>query len=104
MTMPDYGDGLLSARPDPSGWQITQSDRAGGFLQTQLVVERNMGGGYYQETDRVSFVVSPTGNQQSSVVFQSVPTEQANDLLEVVRANLQRDFGAPVNAEATSSN
>ncbi len=104
MPIPKSGDGFLAERPSPSGWQITESDRAGGFLRTQISVERTFGSGFETYIDSISFVVSPAGNQQSSVVFQSVPTELANDLLAVVRTNLQQDFGTPITTDAVVPN
>jgi hypothetical protein len=93
---PEVGQGILAERPDPDGWQITQSDRAGGFLQVQLNVSRTVGAGYFDDVDRVTFVVSPTGDQQTSVVFQSVATDPANSLLNYVRTSLKEDFGEPI--------
>ena len=67
-----------------SGWIITQSDSAGGFVRAETTVGRDV--------EALSVVVSANTEGRSQVVIQG--TARAANLAQRVRAQLKERFGS----------
>jgi len=75
---------------DSTGWTITQSDIAGGFIRGETIVTKRGFFGSSEVTEGISVIVSNDGANRTQVVIQA--SEGAQVLAERVREQLDLKF------------